>query len=71
MSKFMRIEKEENEDGVEYNIFNIKTGEYLGFIEYDTGWKKWVFSPDEMTYYDVTCLKDIIQYLEDAKNGSI
>lgn len=56
---------------IEDNVVKTKRGEILGFISFEPKWKKNVFQPDELTFYDSECLTDISKYLGelDGKKG--
>ena len=34
----------------------------LGFIRWHTGWRRYVFAPEEGTEYDTRCLRDIASF---------
>lgn len=59
---FLKFEKEEDVDI--YKVTNRKT-EYLGDIEFDKNWKKWVFQPEDCTQHDAECLFEIVQFLRE------
>lgn len=40
-------------------------GHKLAFIKWDTGWRRYVFLPLGGTQYDVSCLKDIEDFITD------
>lgn len=37
----------------------------LGFVKWDTGWRRYVFAPIASTIYEQDCLRDIAIFLED------
>ncbi len=59
--KYIRISKEA--DSERYKIHNSKSGDSLGFIEFDKGWKKWVSCPRGDTKFDAMCHKDLNHFL--------
>jgi hypothetical protein len=38
-------------------------GEFLGEIYYKGRWKKWIFQPDMETFYDASCLLEVVKQL--------
>lgn len=40
-------------------------GHKLAFIKWDTGWRRYVFLPLGGTQFDVSCLKDISDFITD------
>lgn len=59
-----------DEDEVEHNgkpafgVFNTKHGELIGVIEYFNDWKQYIFSGIEESVFSVSCLQDIIDFIE-------
>jgi hypothetical protein len=52
-------------------VYNHK-GEILGSIAYHSRWKRFVFEPDDTTFFDAECLLKIIEKLnklQKLKNG--
>ena len=43
-------------------IYNLHD-EYLGYIEYYKKWRRWIFLPDDGTFYDSECLLKIVEKL--------
>lgn len=52
-------------------VYNIKSGVFLGFINFDKGWKKFVFNPLSDTKYDSKCQKDIANFLDKLNEKQI
>lgn len=53
-----------------YAVINNKFGNILGVIKWYSSWRKYCFFPEEKTLYDVICLgdiKDFIQNLMDER----
>lgn len=67
MSKFMKLQKTE----VKYVVLSKKDDSRLGTLTFHVGWKKWIFESDAETCYDAECLKDIISWLKDIKEGKL
>ena len=61
MSKFVEFEEISKTNIL---VRNKKDKARLGFIEYNNHWKKFVYCPEEMTYYDCICLTDIADELK-------
>lgn len=63
--KFIHFEKVE--DGVKtrpfYQCKNNKSGDNLGFVEYDRRWKLHTFNPSPHTVFSVSCMQDIIHFI--------
>jgi len=38
----------------------------LGFISWHAPWRRYVFAPWSQTVYDVACLKEITEFIENA-----
>lgn len=43
-------------------------GEKLAYIKWDTGWRKYVLLPFTNMQFDVTCLKEISEFITDLMN---
>ena len=59
-----------------YAVINNKLGNILGIIKWYSSWRKYCFFPEENTLYDVICLGDIKDFIQDlmdkrmvVKNG--
>jgi len=65
MSKFMTLRKV----ATKYVVLSKKDNERLGVISFHVSWKKWIFEPDDNTFYDAECLKDIVAWLNNIKEG--
>jgi len=37
-----------------------KKGDFLGYIEYYSKWKQFIFKPEDYTNFSVECLQDIV-----------
>ncbi len=46
---------------------NKKTDDLLGEIEFYDQWNKWTFSGSMNSVFDTSCLKDIINFMEQLK----
>jgi hypothetical protein len=65
--KFLRFEKGNMPDEIE--VHNIKK-EFLGIIEYDRKWHKWVFVPEAQTYYSSSCLEEIVTHIKELNKNA-
>lgn len=63
MKKFLKFDK--NKDN-SYEVKNIY-GANLGQIYYYNTWKKYVFEPYENTFFDKSCMKQLIEFMETLK----
>lgn len=41
----------------------------LGWIKWNTGWRRYAFYPEENTYYEEVCLGDISKFLEELNSS--
>lgn len=51
-----------------FGVYTKPAGEFLGVIRWYGAWRKYAFFPETQTLYEQDCLRDIAQFLEDAKN---
>jgi len=49
--------------GKEWLCGNHTTGDYLGEVVYDSGWRQHVFEPNYPVKFNTGCLKDIAHFL--------
>lgn len=62
----IKITSEGEADGrTIYIVENTKQGDFLGWIQYWPAWKRYVFSPDDETFYSPECLMEISEFLFD------
>jgi hypothetical protein len=47
-----------------YRIFNNKSGDQLGILSYYKPWKSYIFTTKETCLFDLSCLKDITNFME-------
>ena len=47
--------------------YNKKSGEELGKVYYYQPWKKYVFDMKEDIVFDLSCLKDVIDFMEQLR----
>jgi hypothetical protein len=47
-----------------YRIFNNKSGRQLAILSYYKPWKQYVFSSMEECVFNNTCLRDVLDFLE-------
>lgn len=47
-----------------YRIFNNKSRDHLGVISYYKPWKQFVFSSREECVFNNSCLKDVLDFME-------
>ena len=47
-----------------FRVENIKHGDDLGEIYYEPTWKQFVFSPSSSVIFSVSCMLDIIDFIE-------
>lgn len=48
-----------------WHVVAKQRGDDLGVIEWDTGWRRYVFAPYEGSVYEQDCLRDIASFIED------
>ncbi len=68
--KYITIKQVANElfEGIPvYRIFNNKSNDQLGIISYYKPWKQYVFSSTEECDFNISCLKDVIDFMEELK----
>jgi hypothetical protein len=53
-----------------WQCVNNRKKSILGTIEYDYGWKQWVYCPNENTIYSSGCLTDVIDFLDQLAKSS-
>lgn len=65
MKKFLRFEEMENigKKTKVYDVYSTHSDDFLGSINWDTGWRQYVFSPD-MTKWSVGCLRQLADFVE-------
>ncbi|MCB7129197.1 MAG: hypothetical protein J3T61_06650 [Candidatus Brocadiales bacterium] len=53
--------------GKKTRLWNVMSyeDELLGFIQYNTGWRRYVFFPNSPTYYEQDCLRKIADFVEE------
>ena len=42
-----------------FRVYNVKTGDFLGMIKWNNGWRQYCFYPDEETVWSKGCLEEI------------
>lgn len=47
-----------------YRIFNNRSGDQIGIISWYKPWKEFVFSSQENCVFNNTCLRDVIDFME-------
>ena len=47
-----------------YLVINTKHQDQLGYIYYEPKWKQYVFTAEPEIIFSVSCLEDIIDYIE-------
>jgi hypothetical protein len=47
-----------------YEVFNTKNKDSLGYIFYEPNWKQYVFEAEPQIIFSVSCLQDIIDFIE-------
>ena len=65
--KYMLIKQTDNEvfkNKPVYRVYNKKSKEPLGIISYYPSWKEYIFSSKEGCVFNNSCLKDIIDFIE-------
>ena len=50
-----------------WTVLNRSGGYGLGYIEYRTGWRQYVFMPHEETEYSAGCLDDISAFMKEMR----
>ncbi len=66
--KYLRFSREDSD---KVKVHNIKNGDYLGHINFDKGWKKFVMNPMGDCKFDANCQKDIGNFLEKLNQKKI
>jgi hypothetical protein len=51
-----------------WECLNIKSQNLLGHIEWESGWRQYVFAPSDNCIFSVGCLQDIIHFIEEHKH---
>lgn len=47
----------------EWTIWNTKSGEFLGIIEYNKKWKEWELVPEPNTGWTKQCMIDVLDFI--------
>ena len=70
IGKFMRVERNEIEENGKTCIWAVLSNDdsQLGTIEWETGWRQYVFVPGACTIYSAGCLRDMASFLEKSRN---
>jgi len=57
------------EDDQVENIFRVynKQKQVLGNIQYSFNWKKYAFYPSDISFFDIDCLQEIIDFIKKIK----
>ncbi len=53
-----------------YRIFNNKSGVQLGIISWYRSWRQWVFSSNENCAFNNSCLRDVLDFMENHAKDS-
>lgn len=67
--KYITIKQEEAELFMEkpvYRVFNNKSGDQLAVLSWYKPWKEYVFSSKEDCAFNNTCLRDVLDFLENV-----
>jgi len=48
--------------GTHFAVNNHKK-QFLGYVYWDKKWKKWIFEPDEGTFFAAGCLQEIVDMM--------
>lgn len=59
MSKFLEFVRSGDEFIVRNKLYNLT----LGRIYFFSKWRKFVFEPERDTFYDVSCLGDVVDFM--------
>jgi hypothetical protein len=63
--KYIHIEETESKPKTKvYTIYNIKTGNVLGEILWDCGWRRYIVTYVENCKFDLFCTLDIADFLK-------
>ncbi len=65
---YKHIEIMLHEEGKKTNVwavFNKSKGAFLGLIRWVGGWRQYIFAPEAATYFSVSCLQDIQDFIKD------
>ena len=66
--KYLRFSREDSDN---VKVHNIKSGDFLGHINFDQSWKKFVMNPKDNCKFDANCQKDIGNFLEKLNEKKI
>lgn len=47
-----------------YDVYYKRTNEWIGVIEFDTGWKKWVWKQHEDIQMSWDCLLEVVDFIK-------
>jgi IS4 transposase len=47
-----------------YRVFNNKSHSQLGIISWYTPWRQYVFSSQEECVFNISCLRDVIDFMD-------
>lgn len=50
--------------GTDWTIWNTKSGDYLGNLEYYKNWKEWQLIPEPKTGWTKECLVDVVDFIK-------
>ena len=70
--KYIHFEKE-SQPGKRpiYGCFNNKTDDHLGFVEWYSPWRTWVFTAySEACVFNASCLGDVSHFLKQLGNST-
>lgn len=65
--KYITIRQNKNEEFEKhpvYRIYNNKSGLQIGILSYYKPWKEYVFSSNEQCVFNNTCLRDVLNFIE-------
>ena len=65
MSKYLKFEdiSSPNKKTKDFRIWHTETNVFLGFINWKSGWRRYVFTPPGDCVYDCGCLKGITDFI--------
>jgi hypothetical protein len=52
-----------------WHVANKKSGDLIGGIHWNPGWRQYCFFPYDLTVFSAGCLNDIVSFIADLKAG--
>ena len=55
---------------VNYTIYNNRSNEEIGTVSYYSRWRQYVFSGESFCVFNISCLRDVIHFIEQLPRKS-